>query len=72
MRPCPSRHALVLFAVLSAVLSAVLTRAPARAADGSADPVENSVVKVFSTMRLPDPYRPWTSRLRRGAPDRAS
>jgi len=22
--------------------------------------VENSVVKVFSTMRLPDPYRPWT------------
>ena len=22
--------------------------------------VENSVVKVFSTMRYPDPYRPWT------------
>jgi S1-C subfamily serine protease len=55
MRPCPSRHALI----LSAVLAAVLARAPARAADGSADPVENSVVKVFSTMRLPDPYHPW-------------
>ncbi|MSU66751.1 MAG: serine protease [Opitutus sp.] len=22
--------------------------------------VENSVVKIFSTMRLPDPYKPWT------------
>src|SRR5882724_8953287 len=22
--------------------------------------VENSMVKVFSTLRLPDPYRPWT------------
>ena len=34
--------------------------APAAAAAGTAALVENSVVKVFSTMRLPDPYRPWT------------
>ena len=26
----------------------------------SAGGVENSVVKIFSTMRYPDPYRPWT------------
>jgi S1-C subfamily serine protease len=26
----------------------------------STNAVENSVVKIFSTMRYPDPYRPWT------------
>ncbi len=26
----------------------------------SAAPIENSVVKVFATMRYPDPFRPWT------------
>src|SRR5271163_644269 len=32
----------------------------ARAADTVAAPaLENSVVKVFSTMRLPDPFKPW-------------
>ena len=25
-----------------------------------ADPIANSVVKVFSTARYPDPYKPWT------------
>jgi S1-C subfamily serine protease len=25
-----------------------------------ADPAENSVVKIFSTVRRPDPYKPWT------------
>ena len=24
------------------------------------DPVENSVVKIFATMRTPDPFKPWT------------
>jgi S1-C subfamily serine protease len=28
----------------------------------SAPAVENSVVKVFSTMRYPDPYKPWTKK----------
>lgn len=32
----------------------------AAAAVSSADAVENSVVKVFSTVRLPDYFRPWT------------
>src|SRR5690349_1578177 len=26
------------------------------------DAVANAVVKVFSTIRLPDPYKPWTKR----------
>ncbi len=29
---------------------------------GSTDPVQNSVVKVFATVRYPDPFRPWTKR----------
>ena len=33
----------------------------ARAADINAAPaIENSVVKVFATMRYPDPFKPWT------------
>src|ERR1700719_1226911 len=33
--------------------------AHAQPADTSS-PIENSVVKVFSTMRYPDPFKPWT------------
>jgi S1-C subfamily serine protease len=39
--------------------------APAAAPAGG---VENSVVKIFSTMRYPDPYRPWT----KGSPTEAT
>ena len=32
-----------------------------RAADADRAPaIENSVVKVFATMRYPDPFKPWT------------
>src|SRR5271165_4846916 len=31
-----------------------------RSSTGSAAPIENSVVKIFATMRYPDPFRPWT------------
>ena len=35
--------------------------AAARAADAERAPaIENSVVKVFATMRYPDPFKPWT------------
>jgi S1-C subfamily serine protease len=37
--------------------AAVLPGAPAVAGSGT---VENSVVKIFATVRFPDPYRPWT------------
>jgi S1-C subfamily serine protease len=34
--------------------------APAAPAETKSNAVENSVVKVFSTARYPDPYKPWT------------
>jgi S1-C subfamily serine protease len=34
--------------------------APHSTSGDSAPAIENSVVKVFSTMRYPDPFRPWT------------
>ncbi|HEY8994511.1 MAG TPA: trypsin-like peptidase domain-containing protein [Lacunisphaera sp.] len=36
--------------------------APAQAPAETTAAVENSVVKVFSTMRYPDPYKPWTKK----------
>ena len=54
------------------LLAATLISPPVRAAEAGPDKtaakppepgapgVENSVVKVFSTVRYPDPYRPWT------------
>jgi S1-C subfamily serine protease len=41
-------------------LAVALVAAPAAATPDSADSVESSVVKVFSTVLYPDPYRPWT------------
>ena len=35
-------------------------RSPSGAGGAGASPIENSVVKVFATVRYPDPYRPWT------------
>jgi S1-C subfamily serine protease len=35
-----------------------VTSTSVRAAEGGT--IENSVVKIFSTMRYPDPYKPWT------------
>lgn len=36
------------------------TTSPANSVETNPDPVANSVVKVFSTMRYPDFFRPWT------------
>jgi S1-C subfamily serine protease len=38
---------------------AALWAAPAAPAQTGTNDIENSVVKVFSTVRYPDPYRPW-------------
>src|SRR3984957_6475300 len=44
-----------------AVHASAAEGATARAADIDASPaIENSVVKVFATMRYPDPFKPWT------------
>jgi S1-C subfamily serine protease len=61
---------------LASFLLAISTLSLGRAADGTAAPapdsapaavatapsVESSVVKVFATMRYPDPYKPWTKK----------
>jgi S1-C subfamily serine protease len=54
--------------LLSVCWSMGMCATPAFAAAGrqtgqttnSAAPIENSVVKVFATMRYPDPFKPWT------------
>jgi S1-C subfamily serine protease len=46
---------------LGCIALAFAALAAARAQPGDAPAsIENSVVKVFSTMRYPDPFRPWT------------
>lgn len=56
----PFRPGRLLFVLLVAGLSAVALAAADTATPKPAAAVEASVVKVFSTMRFPDPYRPWT------------
>src|SRR6202047_3711396 len=48
---------------LGSLCSLIAYAAPAstaRAADAAPAAIENSVVKVFATMRYPDPFKPWT------------
>src|SRR5450631_4614000 len=53
------RLGLVGLGVLCSLNAAHATRA--RAADVDPAPaIENSVVKVFATMRYPDPFKPWS------------
>ncbi|MGA2248200.1 MAG: trypsin-like peptidase domain-containing protein [Verrucomicrobiota bacterium] len=42
------------------ILSSPSPNAVAQATNSPGSGVENSVVKIFSTMRYPDPYHPWT------------
>ena len=57
-------HALPRLRSWAALLLAALPLAAAEEKPAPAAPkpaaVENSVVKIFSTMRYPDPYKPWT------------
>jgi S1-C subfamily serine protease len=49
------------FCFLCSFHASVVPRAAARAAETDRAPaIENSVVKVFATMRYPDPFKPWT------------
>ena len=45
---------------VSLAFLALLGVGAARAAEPAPKDIANSVVKVFSTMRYPDPYKPWT------------
>jgi S1-C subfamily serine protease len=51
------RLCLLVPVAVGSLLAAESAPPPAAAAKAA---VENSVVKVFSTMRYPDPYKPWT------------
>jgi S1-C subfamily serine protease len=66
-----ARAGLILLAAALALPLAVRAAedpAPVRpAADAKVNAVENAVVKVFATMRLPDPFRPWTKQAPREA-----
>jgi S1-C subfamily serine protease len=56
------RTARAVFLLLACALGATVPAVAARAAAAAsqAPDLGNSVVKVFSTMRYPDPYKPWT------------
>jgi S1-C subfamily serine protease len=55
------RLALACFSVSSIFNAATEPASTARAAEAVRAPaIENSVVKVFATMRYPDPFKPWT------------
>jgi S1-C subfamily serine protease len=55
------RIALVSLGLLSSFHPATMPPAAARSAETERAPaIENSVVKVFATMRFPDPFKPWT------------
>jgi S1-C subfamily serine protease len=57
----PSRAVLATLAALQLALAVVAPSARATEAAPAASPrVEASVVKVFSTLRRPDPFKPWT------------
>ncbi len=79
--PRCSRTGLRRFWAAAALLLSLIASGPARAADATspaapttptpaalpASGVENSVVKIFSTMRYPDPFRPWAKQAPREA-----
>jgi S1-C subfamily serine protease len=48
------------FAILGFLLTAGVAGAAHSGDPAAAPALENSVVKIFSTMRYPDPFKPWT------------
>src|SRR6195256_560764 len=54
------RLALVGLGSLCSLIAYAAPASTARAADATPAAIENSVVKVFATMRYPDPFKPWT------------
>ncbi len=57
----PTARVLSVLAALALPFSPVVSPAQDAAPDAAPAPaVENSVVKIFSTMRTPDPFKPWT------------
>ncbi|HTY94864.1 MAG TPA: trypsin-like peptidase domain-containing protein [Steroidobacteraceae bacterium] len=61
-RPCPSLPTVLIAGLLIGLGAAGIARAAGDAEGAPPIPANlgNAVVKVFATLRLPDPYRPWT------------
>jgi S1-C subfamily serine protease len=55
-----SKRLSLLCCCLALSLNGSASLAAARQTSASVQPIENSVVKVFATMRYPDPFKPWT------------
>ncbi len=55
-----ARYAQIIFLSVGALFAAAAFPAPHAADPAEAPALENSVVKIFSTMRYPDPFKPWT------------
>src|SRR6202167_1455546 len=55
-----ARYARIIFLNVGALFTAAAFAATHAADQAEAPALENSVVKIFSTMRYPDPFKPWT------------
>jgi hypothetical protein len=55
-----ARYARIILLNIGAFFTAAAFPATHGADQAEAPALENSVVKIFSTMRYPDPFKPWT------------
>src|ERR1700677_3888271 len=55
-----ARYARIILSIVGALFTAAAFAATHAADQAEAPALENSVVKIFSTMRYPDPFKPWT------------
>src|SRR6202044_1158602 len=55
-----ARYARIIFLNVGALFTAAAFAATHAADQAEVPALENSVVKIFSTMRYPDPYKPWS------------
>jgi len=57
------RYAVILTILFCALIGKVGAADDSTSKQGSSDIVQNSVVKVFSTVRMPDTFRPWAKQV---------
>jgi S1-C subfamily serine protease len=55
-----ARYARIIFLSVGALFTAAAFAAAHAAGQAESPALENSVVKIFSTMRYPDPFKPWS------------
>src|SRR6202142_1523256 len=55
-----ARYARIILSIVGALFTAAAFAATHAADQAEVPALENSVVKIFATMRYPDPFKPWT------------